>query len=194
MKKQQILLIGGGSHCKSVIDVIEQENKFQIGGIIDLPQKVGELLLGYPIIGTDDDIFTLKKDFEAIHISMGKIDISEKRSGTFNSLKEAGFYFPVIISPLAYVSKHAFIGEGSILMHGVIVNAGAHIGRNCIINTKSLIEHDAVIGDHCHIATGAIINGGVEVGSESFIGSGAVSKQYSIVPFGSFIKANSIIK
>jgi acetyltransferase-like isoleucine patch superfamily enzyme len=62
------------------------------------------------------------------------------------------------------------------------------------VNTKSLIEHDAVVGDFCHIATGAIINGGVEVGSESFIGSGSVSKQYSVIPYGSFIKANSIVK
>jgi len=32
----KILLIGGGGHCKSCIDVIEQECKFQIAGIADL--------------------------------------------------------------------------------------------------------------------------------------------------------------
>lgn len=194
MTKPKILLIGGGSHCKSVIDVIEQENKFHIGGIIDVPGKIGEKLLGYPIIGTDDDLLSLKNDFNVFHISMGKIGVAEKRSHLFNFLKENGFIFPVIISPSAYISKHAFINEGTVIMHHAVVNAGAHIGRNCIINTKALIEHDAVIGDHCHIATGAIINGGVEIGAESFIGSGAVSKQFSTVPFGSFIKANSIIK
>lgn len=194
MTKPRILLIGGGSHCKSVIDVIEQEDKYDIGGIIDVQEKLGEQLLGYPIIGTDNDLFLLKKDFDVFHVSMGKIGRSEKRSYLFNLLNEKGFRFPIIISPTAYISKHAYINEGTIIMHHAVVNADAHIGRNCIINTKALIEHDAVIGDHCHIATGAIINGGVEVGSESFIGTGAVSKQFSTVPFGSFIKANSIIK
>jgi len=33
MKK--IILIGAGGHCKSVIDVIEQEARFEIAGIID---------------------------------------------------------------------------------------------------------------------------------------------------------------
>lgn len=194
MVKKKILLIGGGSHCKSVIDVIEQTNEFEIGGIIDLSEKIGLKILGYPIIGTDDQLLMLKKDYDGFHISLGKINISERRSFLFNSLRINGFYFPIIVSPLSYVSKHAFIGEGTIIMHDVVVNAGARVGRNCIINTKSLIEHDAVVGDHCHIATGAIINGGVEVGCESFVGSGSVSKQFSVIPNGSFIKANSIIK
>lgn len=194
MTKPKILLIGGGSHCKSVIDVIEQEDKLDIGGIIDVQEKIGEKLLGYPIIGTDDDLLSLKDDFDVFHMSMGKIGASEKRNYLFNFLTGKGFDFPIIISPSAYVSKHAFINQGTVIMHHAVVNADAHIGRNCIINTKVLIEHDAIIGDHCHIATGAIINGGVQVGSESFIGSGAVSKQFSIIPFGSFIKANSIIK
>ena len=33
--KEKIVLIGGGGHCHSVIDVIEQENKYEIIGIID---------------------------------------------------------------------------------------------------------------------------------------------------------------
>lgn len=192
--KEKILLIGGGSHCKSVIDVIEQANIFEIVGIIDVQEKVGENIFGYPILGTDDEVSLFKNDVDAFHISLGQIGLSDKRANLFNILKEQGLKFPIILSPSAYVSKHAYIGEGTIIMHHAMVNAGATIGQNCIINTKSLIEHDAKIGDHCHIATGVIINGGVEVGQDSFIGTGAVSKQNSIVPTGSFIKANSIIK
>jgi len=194
MVKNKILLIGGGGHCKSVIDVIEQTGIYEIVGIIDTQEKVGTCLFGYPIIGTNSDISSLQINIDAIHISIGMINLSDKRSKLFNELKNNGLKFPVIQSPLAYVSKHARIGEGTIIMHNVIVNAGATIGENCILNTKCLIEHDAIIGSHSHVATGAIINGGVIVGEGSFIGSGSVSKQGSIVPRGSFVKANSIIK
>ena len=44
----KIILIGGGGHCKSVIDVIEQENKFEIAGIIDKPELLNSKILGYP--------------------------------------------------------------------------------------------------------------------------------------------------
>ncbi len=42
MNKPNIILIGGGGHCKACIDVIEQENKYTIAGIIDVPEKVGQ--------------------------------------------------------------------------------------------------------------------------------------------------------
>ena len=51
------------------------------------------------------------------------------------------------------------IGEGSIIMHGAIINACAEIGKNTIINTGVLIEHDTLIEDNCHVATRAVING-----------------------------------
>ena len=38
--KQRIVLIGGGGHCKSCIDVIEQQGVYQIAGIVDLPEGV----------------------------------------------------------------------------------------------------------------------------------------------------------
>jgi sugar O-acyltransferase (sialic acid O-acetyltransferase NeuD family) len=105
----------------------------------------------------------------------------------FKLLKSLEFKLPVIISPRAYVSKYAFIDEGSIIMHDALVNVNAKIGKNCIINTKALIEHDAIVEDNCHISTGAIINGGTVVKEDTFFGSNAMAKEYIE------IKAKSII-
>ena len=176
--KEKIILIGGGGHCKSCVDVIEHEGKYRIAGIVDLPEKLHQKGLGYEIIAADDDLPQLVNKYENSLITLGQIKSPEKRIRIFQTLKELGAKLPVIISPLAYVSKHAEIGDGTIIMHYALINAGAKIGSNCIINTKALIEHDAVIGDHCHIATGAIINGGVRVGSGTFFGSNAVCKEY----------------
>ncbi|EDP73500.1 acetyltransferase [Hydrogenivirga sp. 128-5-R1-1] len=193
-KKPEILLIGGGGHCKSVIDVIEQENKFKIAGIVDTKEKIGEKVLGYKIIASDEDLEILSKEYKYAFISLGQIDNCEKRKELFKKCKNLGFNLPKVISLYAYVSKYSIIGEGTIVMHGAIINAGAKIGNNCIINSKALIEHDAEIEDNCHISTGAIINGGVKVKECSFIGSNATTKQYITIPKNSFIKAGSIVK
>ena len=44
MKKEKpnIILVGGGGHCASVIDVIEQQGKYTIKGIIDTKEHVGK--------------------------------------------------------------------------------------------------------------------------------------------------------
>ena len=192
--KESIILIGGGGHCKSCIDVIEQEGKYSIVGIVDLPEKVGETILGYPIIATDDEIKDLTKKYQNFLITLGQIKSPGRRIEIFNLLKEYKVNLPVIISPIAYVSKHATIDEGTIIMHHALVNASAKIGKNCIINTKALVEHDVEIGNHCHISTGATINGHVKIGDETFIGSNAVTKENIKIEANSFIKANSIVK
>jgi sugar O-acyltransferase (sialic acid O-acetyltransferase NeuD family) len=173
-----MILIGGGGHCKSCIDVIEQQGKYRIAGIVDLSERLHQKILGYEIIATDDDLPRFINEYENFLITLGQIKSPEKRISIFQTLKESGAKLPVIISPLAYVSKHAEIGDGTIIMHNALINAGAKIGSNCIINSKALIEHDAIIGDNCHIATGAIINGGVKVGRGTFFGSNAVCKEY----------------
>ena len=192
MKK--LVLIGGGGHCKSVIDVIEQQKTYEIVGIIDQKDKIGKQVLGYKIIGSDEDLKEIKKICEFALITIGHIHSLEPRKRLFDIVKNIGFKLPVIISPLAYVSKHSIVKEGTVIMHYAIVNSEVKIGKNCIINTRALIEHDCVVGDHCHISTGAILNGGVKVGSESFIGSGAICVENSIIPKGSFIKAGSLHK
>jgi sugar O-acyltransferase (sialic acid O-acetyltransferase NeuD family) len=192
--KEKIILIGGGGHCKSCIDVIEQEGSFTIAGIVDVPEKKQHNVLGYPVIGTDADLAELIKTFPNMLITLGQIGSPTRRMRLFNDLIEMGAHFPVIQSPLAYVSPHAQVAEGTIIMHHALINAGACVGRNCIINNKALVEHDAVIEDHCHISTGAIVNGGVKIGSGSFFGSGAVSKEYTSILANSFIKANSLYR
>ena len=194
MKSKPLVLIGGGGHCKSCIDVIEASDQFVIKGILDIEPKLGEKILGYTIIGTNKDISLLVKEKNSFFITVGDIGNPSKRIELFNLVISCGGIFPIIISPTACVSKYAMIGAGTIIMHHVIINASAIVGKNCIINTKALIEHDATIGDHCHISTGSIVNGGTNIGARSFFGSGAVSKQYISIPEDSFIKANSIVK
>jgi sugar O-acyltransferase (sialic acid O-acetyltransferase NeuD family) len=190
----QLLLIGAGGHCKACIDVIEQIGEWQIAGIIDRKDSGVEEVLGYPVIGCDDDLAELKKQYEYAFVTVGQIHSADLKMKLFNQLKTIGFKQPGLVSPLAYVSKHATIGEGTIVMHYSIVNAGAKVGNNGIINTKALIEHDSVIENHCHISTSATINGGVVVGEQSFIGSHTTTKQTITIPPKSFIKAGIVVK
>ncbi len=190
--KEKILLLGGGGHCHSVIDVIELEDKYIIAGIIDKKELIGTKVLGYEIIGCDDNLQELFKIYNNIVITVGQIKSNITRVSLFNKVKNIGFNLPIIISPLSYVSKHSQIEEGTIIMHHSLVNANVKIGKNCIINTKALIEHDVIIEDNCHISTGAILNGNVLVKKNTFFGSNATSRETTVID--GFIKAGELIK
>lgn len=190
----KIILIGGGGHCKSVIDVVEQEAKFKIVGIVDKPEFLDLEILGYPIIGNDSDLPSLAKKYKYALITVGQILSPLLRIKLFNLATKAGFTLPAIISSSAYVSKYSKVGNGTIIMHNTLVNANSTIGDNCIINSKALIEHDCLISDHCHISTNAIINGGVKIGPKCFIGSNVTTKDNITIKENSFVNAGSIIK
>ena len=169
---KQLILIGGGGHCKSVIEAAESTG-YQILGVLDLPEELGKRILSTSVIGTDEDIPTYV-DIADFVITMGSIKDPSNRIKLFNKVKEAGGELATIIASTAYVSKYATIGKGTVVLHQAFVNAGAKIGNNVILNTATNIEHDAVIGDHCHISTGTMVNGGCRIGERCFIGSQSV--------------------
>jgi len=190
---KDIILIGGGGHCKSVIDVIDQEGRFKIKGIVDKPELLGTNVLGYSVIGNDSNLDSLAKKYQNAIITVGQIKSPTLRINLFNMAINAGFKFPTIISPRAYVSKYSTIGKGVVIMHDALINANVKIGDNCIINSKVLIEHDARIYDHCHISTGAIINGDVVIKNGVFVGSNSTTREGVVIDSESVKGAGSLI-
>jgi sugar O-acyltransferase (sialic acid O-acetyltransferase NeuD family) len=190
---EPIILVGGGGHCISCIDVIRSTNKFEIVGILDISEKVGTIVSGISTIGSDADIPELAANGMSFLITLGQIKSSQSRVAIYKTIKDSGGKLPVVISPRAYVSPSASIDEGTIIMHDSLINANAIIGSNCIINTGALIEHEAVIGIFCHISTHAVVNGQVTVGNNSFIGSNSVIANNVSLPEGIIIAAGACI-
>jgi sugar O-acyltransferase (sialic acid O-acetyltransferase NeuD family) len=174
MHKESIILVGGGGHAKACIDVILSSNKFTIKGYIDIKETLN-VKYNIPYLGDDSNISQYISSYSFL-ITVGQIQSPSIRVNLYNKLKALKANLPVIISSNAYVSPYASISEGTIIMHGAIVQFNAKIGVNCIINDRALIEHDASVGNHCHISTAAVLNGKVTVHDNVFVGSGSVVK------------------
>lgn len=176
MKEKQLILVGGGGHCKAVIDVAMAAGR-PIMGIIDESLAIGDSVAGVSVIGRDNDI----KEIVAKHgdsveflITVGHIKSSAIRARIANAITLAGGSFATpLIAPSAHIAIGAQIGRGTVVMHNAVVNTHATIGDNSIINTGAIVEHDCTVGDFVHISTGAIVNGMSTIGNDCFIGSHA---------------------
>jgi len=189
---KNLILVGGGGHCKSVIDVAESAG-YTILGILDTSENVGKKILGYPIIGTDDNISEYI-DHALFIVTIGHIKDARLRINIHDRIMLSGGNLATIIARTAHVSKYSTIGNGSVIMHQAVVNADAIVGRNCIINTFANIEHDTLIKDFCHISTGVMVNGNCIVGERTFVGSQAVLANGVTIPNGCVIAAGSFIR
>jgi len=189
-----IILIGDGGHCHACIDVIESCRSYRIKGVVEKERSGRAHVLDYPIIGCDEELTELIKETPCAVITVGQIKSSVIRKRLFRQLKDNGAHLASVVSGSAYVSQHAKLGEGTVIMHHALVNARATIEANCIINTGAIIEHDVRVEAHCHISTRATINGGCIIEAESFIGSGAIIREGVIIGKGSVIAAGITVR
>lgn len=191
-KTKKLILVGGGGHCKSVIDVAESAG-YEIIGILDVSSELGKRVLNYNVIGVDEDMVKYVNDVLFI-VTVGHIKNAALRIRLHKMIHNVGGKLATIIASTAYVSKYAKIGDGTVVMHNAFVNADATIGEGCIINTFANIEHDAVIGNFCHISTGAMVNGDCKVGNETFLGSQTVLSNNVKITEGSILSAASFAR
>lgn len=191
---KRILLIGGGGHCKSVLDSLLDVNEYVKIGIIDKIENNGDTIMGIPILGCDDDLYNLYNEgYHYAFVTVGSIGKPSLRIKLFNMLSEIGFEIPNIIDLSSKISKHAEISKGVFIGKYAIVNAGAVIHKGAIINSGSIVEHDCKIGAFVHLAPGAVLGGEVTIGDYSHIGSNVTVKQQVCIGSNSVIGMGSIV-
>ncbi len=188
---RRLLLLGGGGHCRSVIDCVVSLNKYDKVGIVDY---VDSTYLGIPTVGTDDDLETLYHcGWMEAFVTVGSIGDTSTRHKLFKLIKQIGFNIPIIVDPSAVVSQGTLISEGTFIGKNAVVNTGTVIGECSIVNTGAIIEHDCFIGAFSHISPGTVLCGEVNVGANSHIGAGSVVKQKVIVGNDVLVGAGSVL-
>ena len=194
MCEEKLLLVGGGGHCRSVIDSIDASVYNDIA-IVDLPDKVGQLISMIEIVGTDDELHNLfNSGYTNAAITISNLVSQKKRVKIFDKMKLLGYVFPKIIDKTAIVSKsNTIIEEGVFIGKGVIINTGVRIGAFSIINSGAVIDHDVKVGRFSHIAPGASISGNVMVGDYTHIGTGSSIIQSINVGNKTIIGAGSVV-
>lgn len=191
---KKILLIGGGGHCKSVLDSLLELNEYAEIGIVDKKENIGKSVIGVPVVGCDDDLPSLfREGYKYAFVTVGSIGNPSLRIKLFNLLSEIGYVIPVIINDSAKVSKYAKIDQGVFIGKQSIINTGAMIKKGSIINSGSIVEHDCQIGAFSHIAPGAILGGEVVVGENSHVGLNATVKQQIHIGSNSIIGMGSVV-
>lgn len=196
MIKKPVIILGAGGHSKVLINALQRQSANIIGITDPDPSKIGENILGVPVIGTDDVIS--KHNQESIYLvnGIGMIDNNQRRHDIFYSFKNRGYSFTSVIHDSAVISADAVISEGVQIMAGAVIQPGCKVGSNSIINSRACIDHDSIIGVHVHIAPGVTISGGVQIGDGTLIGIGATIIQginvgaYAIVAAGAVVVHN----
>lgn len=167
--KKKLLIIGAGGHGKVIADIALKMNKWEYIAFLD-DSEHAKTSMGIEIIGGFTDVSKFIKDYD-VFVGIGNNTIREKIQEQIEFL---GASIPVLIHPHAVIGEQVFLGPGTVVMAGAIINCCTKIGKGCIINTASTIDHDNVIEDYVHISPGAHLAGTVRVGSGTWLAIGSI--------------------
>jgi sugar O-acyltransferase (sialic acid O-acetyltransferase NeuD family) len=157
-----VLLYGAGGHAKVVIDCLSEAG-VEIEGIFDDDQDLVSLN-GFSVLGPYDE--QESPELEVI-IAIGD---NKTRKMIAESVRHR---FAIAIHPSAIVSKYARVGDGSMIIHGAVVQTGVQLGKHVIINTSASIDHDCKIGNYAHVSPQACLCANVSIGDGTHVGAAA---------------------
>jgi sugar O-acyltransferase (sialic acid O-acetyltransferase NeuD family) len=189
---KNILLIGGGGHCASVADVLLRTNVYDKIGIV--VNDDSEPLFGtIPIVGCDDDLESLRQEYDYGFVTVGSISNTNIRQKLLVLLQKYNYSIPNIVDPSAEVSQYAKLGVGIFIGKNTVINARSQVDDGVIVNTGSVIEHDCRIHPLTHISPSATLCGAVSVGAYSHIGAGATVIQGIHIGMNVIVGAGTVV-
>ena len=118
-----IALIGGGTQLPYSIDIIEKQNIHNIVGIIDSIKPKNTELFNFKVIGKQENILDLIKEYniEGCVITIGD---NWTRRIIYEEIAELAplMKWPNAIHPSVIIGKNVVFGKGILIMAGVIIS------------------------------------------------------------------------
>ena len=181
-------IIGTGGHAKSLYDIVKKKTKIYF---FDKSKKIFHVgNKKYTVISDIEIIKSKKKKISKFIVAIGDNNLRRKY---FRMLKKKQIKLAKLVHPQSYCGFGVKIGEGTVLMHGALINTDTEIGDNCIINSNSSIDHDCIIKNHSHICPGVTIAGNVVIGKNCWIGLGAKIIQNCVIGDNVFVAAGAVV-
>lgn len=163
--KTKLLLVGAGGFGRVALEhaALQYDCAF-----VDDGPELGTLVDGVPVIGRISDLPQLFGEYKKLIVTIGNNKLREK---IYCEAKAIGYDFPSIICASAYVSAHAELGAGCVLLNNVVVQNGAHVGDGVLLNPGVEIHHDSFVDDYALIYTNSVVRTLAHVGKRVRIGS-----------------------
>jgi sugar O-acyltransferase (sialic acid O-acetyltransferase NeuD family) len=190
-----IIVYGGGGHGKSVIELLRALGTYRLIGIVDDGLSAGENILGLPVLGGHEALAKMRAEGVRLAVNaVGGIGNVGVRVKVFHQLAEAGFLFPAIVHPTAFIEPSAILSPGVQVFPLAYVGSDVRVGFGTIINTGAIVSHDCALGDYVNISPGAILAGGVQIEDRALIGMGVTINLYARIGEGARVGNSAVVK
>ncbi len=183
---EKLLLVGAGGFGRVVL-----EHASALYNCAFLDDGDASIVNGVPVIGETSDIASFYPEYKLLLVTIGNNMLRER---LYKEAAAIGFTFPNIIHPSAYISPHAHIGSGCVILNNAVVQNNAKCGDGCILNPGVELHHDSTIGSYCLIYTNSVVRSLTSVGDRVWVGSNVTVSTSATVSDDTLIEDGKVIK
>lgn len=187
-----MIIVGAGGLAAQLFDDLVAINAQDIIFWTEVETKYTFIKQRFPMIKSDEEIVnyfnTVSKSFLLC------VSTIEHRKMLAEKFTKLGGKIISFISPNSIISPYITVGQGSLIMSRVEIEAGVTIGNQCLINKTANVGHGCVIGANCEIAPAVILTGEVELGENTYVGARAIILPKVKVGKNAVIAAGSVVK
>lgn len=183
---EKLLLVGAGGFGRVVLE--------HAAGLYDcafLDDGDAVVVDGVPVIGKTSDMTSFYPEYKLLLVTIGNNKLREQ---LYMEAAPIGYSFPNIIHPTAYISPHAHIGSGCVILNNAVVQNNAKCGDGCILNPGVELHHDSTIGSYCLIYTNSVVRSLTFVGDRVWMGSNVTVSTSTKVPDDAVINDGTVYK
>ena len=159
-----------------------------LGFLDDAPSRIGQHVIGLPVLGSADWI----AEHRDTQVALG-IGHPWTRYTAVQRLDTLGVTWATVIGPDCTISPSATVNEGTVVFAGSSLSSRSSLGRLCYLNYHASISHDASVGDFACVMAQTAVSGDVKVGEGAFLGVGVSTRQGVSIGAWSLIGAGASV-
>ncbi len=174
MPNRKLVIVGDSAFAQIAYHYFSDDTKYEVVGFsVEKEFLKNPEFLGLPVVPFEQLSEIFPPEGYSVFVAITYGHLNRLRSRLLNKARDLGYALASYISPRAYVSKQAKLGEHCFIFENNVIQPYAQMGDNVILWSGNHIGHHSRIGAHCFISSHAVISGFATVGQYCFLGVNA---------------------
>jgi UDP-3-O-[3-hydroxymyristoyl] glucosamine N-acyltransferase len=146
-----LLILGAGQFGMMVKEIAASTGRYNK---IDFLDDVSPIA-----IGKLENCVSFADAYEYAIVAIGNPTVRQM----YHEKLKGNFKIATLVSPFAYVSDSASVGEGCIIEPMAVIQTGVTLGDGCIASSCAVVRHNATVECYCHLDCNSVVASGSTV-------------------------------
>ena len=192
----ELYIFGAGEFAKIASSYFSDEGVYDIKGFVVDDEHFNDScksINAFPIFKFSEVFERFKSSEVRVFVAISASRMNLDRANVYERLKKLGCQFASYVSPKAFVSSKATLGENVFVFEENVIQNDVEIGDNTILWSGNHVGHQSKIGSHVFLSSHVVISGFCTIERYCYFGVNSTLVDHLFISQGTLVGAGSLI-